>query len=239
MKNLKVVVLAILILLIGMFILTGCSIGNGEGMNPSYTEPETIEDEEQAMEELKKNIEKEVMGITQSGDYVIKLKNNNDVPVYVDDVSVRFFDAEGNFVKKENTYDSYFCIPANNEVVTYVWGYDNNFSEYSKSEIEIMLGEPLYTYLSENFEVKASDTNEEIAVTIVNNNDAELDSMKINVVFLKEGSVVGIEDGSIYDEKIEANGGAAYINVDYPSDSDYEDVTFDEFKVYIISAYKR
>lgn len=239
MKNLKVVVLAILILLIGMFILTGCSSGNGEGMNPTYTEPETIEDEEQAMEELKKNIEKEVMGITQSGDYVIKLKNNNDVPVYVDDVSVRFFDAEGNFVKKENTYDSYFCIPANNEVVTYVWGYDNNFSEYSKSEIEIMLGEPLYTYLSENFEVKASDTNEEIAVTIVNNNDAELDSMKINVVFLKEGSVVGIEDGNIYDEKIEANGGAAYINVDYPSDSDYEDVTFDEFKVYIISAYKR
>lgn len=239
MKNLKVVVLAILILLIGMFILTGCSSGNGEGMNPTYTEPETIEDEEQAMEELKKNIEKEVMGITQSGDYVIKLKNNNDVPVYVDDVSVRFFDAEGNFVKKENTYDSYFCIPANNEVVTYVWGYDNNFSEYSKSEIEIMLGEPLYTYLSENFEVKASDTNEEIAVTIVNNNDDELDSMKINVVFLKEGSVVGIEDGSIYDEKIEANGGAAYINVDYPSDSDYEDVTFDEFKVYIISAYKR
>ena len=239
MKNLKVVVLAILILLIGMFILTGCSSGNGEGMNPTYTEPETIEDEEQAMEELKKNIEKEVMGITQSGDYVIKLKNNNDVPVYVDDVSVRFFDAEGNFVKKENTYDSYFCIPANNEVVTYVWGYDNNFSEYSKSEIEIMLGEPLYTYLSENFEVKASDTNEEIAVTIVNNNDDELDSMKINVVFLKEGSVVGIEDGNIYDEKIEANGGAAYINVDYPSDSDYEDVTFDEFKVYIISAYKR
>ena len=103
MKNLKVVVLAILILLIGMFILTGCSSGNGEGMNPTYTEPETIEDEEQAMEELKKNIEKEVMGITQSGDYVIKLKNNNDVPVYVDDVSVRFFDAEGNFVKKENT----------------------------------------------------------------------------------------------------------------------------------------
>ena len=239
MKNLKVVVLTILILLIGMFILTGCSIGNGEGMNPTYTEPETIEDEEQAMEELKKNIEKEVIGITQSGDYVIKLKNNNDVPVYVDDVSVRFFDAEGNFVKKENTYDSYFCIPANNEVVTYVWGYDNNFSEYSKSEIEIMLGEPLYTYLSENFEVKANNTNEEIAVTIVNNNDAELDSMKINVVFLKEGSVVGIEDGNIYDEKIEANGGAAYINVDYPSDSDYEDVAFDEFKVYIISAYKR
>lgn len=134
MKNLKVVVLAILILLIGMFILTGCSSGNGEGMNPTYTEPETIEDEEQAMEELKKNIEKEVMGITQSGDYVIKLKNNNDVPVYVDDVSVRFFDAEGNFVKKENTYDSYFCIPANNEVVTYVWGYDNNFSEYSKAK---------------------------------------------------------------------------------------------------------
>ena len=238
MKNLKIIVLIIMILLIGIFALTGCANGNGEVMNPSYTEPETIEAEEQAIEELKTNIEKEVMGITPSGDYVIKLKNNNNTPVYVDDVSVRFFDAEGNFVKKENAYDSYFCIPANNEVVTYVKRYDNNFSEYAKSEIEVILGEPLYTYYSENLDVKANDTNEEIAVTIVNNNDAELDCIEVNVVFLKEGSVVGIEEGISYDEKIEANGGAAYINVDYPSDSDYEEVAFDEFKVYIMSAYE-
>ena len=101
-----------------------------------------------------------------------------------------------------------------------------------------MLGKPFYKYYTENFEIKANDTDKEIAITITNNNDSELDCIAINVVFFKEGKIVGIDHGISYDEGIKANGGVAYINVDYPEDNNNEEVSFDEFKVYLTSAYK-
>lgn len=234
MKKLKIIVFSSFVVLIGIATLTGCSFDNTS--SPTSTIVSKTE-EKKTEEEIKSNIEKEVMGITKSGDYVIKLKNNNDTQIYVDNVSIRFFDAEGNFTKKENSQDSYFCIPANTEVVTYIWGHNEDFDKYANSEIEVMLGDPLYDYYTENFEIKANDTKENIAVTITNNNDVKLDCIKINVSFIKDNKIVGIESGISYDEGIEANGGKAYINVDYPVDEDYEEVSFDKFEVYLISAY--
>ena len=219
MKKLKIIVFSSFVVLIGIATLTGCSFDNTS--SPTSTIVSKTE-EKKTEEEIKSNIEKEVMGITKSGDYVI----------------IRFFDAEGNFTKKENSQDSYFCIPANTEVVTYIWGHNEDFDKYANSEIEVMLGDPLYDYYTENFEIKANDTKENIAVTITNNNDVKLDCIKINVSFIKDNKIVGIESGISYDEGIEANGGKAYINVDYPVDEDYEEVSFDKFEVYLISAYE-
>lgn len=235
MKKVKVIFLVVLIIVLGLFCLTGCS--NDKDKETTITSVSSTK-KTKSEEEIKANIEKEVLGITKNGDYAIKLQNKNDSQVYIEDVSVRFFDKDGNFVKKENTDDSYFCIPANSEIVTYIWGYEQNFAEYSNSEIEIMLGKPFYKYYTENFEIKANDTDKEIAITITNNNDSELDCIAINVVFFKEGKIVGIDHGISYDEGIKANGGVAYINVDYPEDNNNEEVSFDEFKVYLTSAYK-
>lgn len=240
MKKIKAVFLIIFITLFGIFLLTGCSDDNKKTDSKKVNSTTSISSNKKTKtkEEIKANIEKEVLGITQSGDYVIKLKNQNDTQVYIESISVRFFDKNGNFAKKESTDDSYFCIPANSELVTYVWGYNQDFEKYSKSEIELMLGDPFYTYYTENFEIKSNDTDEEIAITITNNNNSDLDCIKVNVAFFKEGKIVGIESGLSYEEGITSKGGIAYINVDYPLNTDYEEVSFDEFKVYLTSAYK-
>lgn len=239
MKKILKTFLIISILLIGIFTLTGCSEDNSKDTETTKSSSsKTSVNKKKTEAEIKADIEKEVLGITKSGDYVIKLKNNNDTQVYIEDVSVRFFDNEGNFVKKENADDSYFCIPANSEIITYVWGYEENFEQYASSEIELMLGNPFYEYRTENFEIKSNDTNDEIAVTITNNNDIELDCIRINVVFFNGDSVVGIESGISYEEGIQPNGGKAYINVDYPLNSDYNEVSFDSFEVYLTSAYQ-
>lgn len=215
--------------------LTGCSEKETKENNNKST---TTSIKKPTTEEIQNNITAEAVGITEYGDYLIKLKNENNIPVYIEDVIVKFFDKEGNFAKKDSTHDSYFCIPANSEIVTYIWGYNQEFEKYSKSEIDIQFSEPFYEYFTENFEIKANDTGEQIAVTVVNNNDAELDAISINVAFLKNGKIVGIENGTSYEEGIESNGGTAYINVSYPKDSDFEDITYDDFKVYLISAHK-
>jgi len=244
MKKIKAVFLIIFITLFVIFFLTGCSDNNKktdskkDNTTTSISSNKNTNKKTKTKKEIKSNIEKEVLGITPAGDYVIKLKNRNDTQVYIDSISVRFFDENGNFAKKESTDDSFFCIPANSELVTYVWGYERDFEKYSKSEIELILEDPFYKYYTENFEIQSNDTNEEIAITITNNNNSALDCIKVNVAFFKEGQIVGIESGLSYEEGISSNGGIAYINVDYPLDTDYEEVSFDEFKVYLTSAYK-
>lgn len=193
---------------------------------------------QQTEEEIKNNIEAEELGYTESGDFVIRVKNNNDNPVYIDNINVNFFDENETFMTKENTYDSYFCIPAKGEIVTYVWGYEKELEKYPITKIDILLLEPFYTYYTENFEIESNDTGEQMAISIKNNNDSELDCISVNVLYLENDKVVGIESGTSYDEGIQPNGGMAYINVDYPSDRDYDEVQFDDSKVYITSAYK-
>ena len=78
----------------------------------------------------------------------------------------------------------------------------------------------------------------QIAITVVNNNNSDLDFISVNVAFFRDGQVIGIENGISWEEGIEANGGTAYINVPYPQNDDYEDVSYDDFQVYLISAYK-
>lgn len=190
------------------------------------------------LEEIQNNIKTEVVGITEAGDYAIKLSNENDIQVYIEDVIVKFFDEEGNFAKKESTYDNFFCIPANGEIITYIWGYEQDFGQYAKSEIDVTFLEPFYEYFTENFEIKSNDTGEQIAITVVNNNNSDLDFISVNIAFFRDGQVIGIENGISWEEGIEANGGTAYINVPYPQNDDYEDVSYDDFQVYLISAYK-
>lgn len=242
MKNFKKIASIIFILIMGLFILTGCS---GEDIDFKEQDSETKAtnsifkvNKNETKEEKMKEIEKEVLGITEGGDYVIKLKNPNNKQVYIENITVNFFDENDIFQKKEYTDDSYFCIPANSELITYIWGYGETFEEYAKSEINISKGDPFYTYYTENLEVKANDSGDQIAVEIVNNNNSDLDCIEVNVAFFRDGKIVGIESGLSYYEGIGAKGGKAYINVDYPYDSNYDDVVFDEFQVYIVSAYK-
>ena len=232
-KRLFIIILSVL----SLVCLTGC-MNTSTKSNGSNSKTVVSSTSKKSKEELKANVKKEVLGITESGDYVIKLTNNNDEQFYIEDVSIRFFDSDGNFVKKVNAKDSYFCIPANGEVVTYAWGYGENFQEYSRSEIEILTDSPFYKYKTENFNIETSDTGREIAITVTNNNDIDLDCISVNVVYIKDEKVVGIENGISYEEGITSNGGKAYINVNYPHDSRYHDVAFEKYEVYIVSAYK-
>lgn len=237
MKKIKNIALFLMCICI-CTILTGCS--NNDNQKTTTTISTTQRNIVKTEEEIKANISTEAMGITKNGDYVVKLTNNNNEQVYIEEVTVNFFDENGTFQKKENVDDSFFCIPANSEILTYIWGYDQSFEKYAKSEIKLSIGEPFYTYYTENFEIKANDTGEQIAIEVINNNKSELDCIRVNVVFLKEQEIVGIESGISYDEGIEAEGGKAYINVDYPSSTKnkrYEEVEFDEYKIYLTSAY--
>ena len=187
-------------------------------------------------DQLKENITAEALGITASGEFAFKITNNNDEPVYLDSADVIFKDANGNFALKEGSYVSYFSIPANSEVVNYVRGYNQDYSQYPNYEFDFQLSDSWSSeyMLCENFEVIGNNTGSQIAVEVKNNNNVATSSMNIVVAYYQGDKIVGCEKGDAYEEI--AAGGTAYINVDYPTDSRYQDVAFDRYKVYFLGA---
>ena len=184
--------------------------------------------------DLEENIEVEALGIAENGDFVIKVTNNNDEAVNIESVETIFKDEDGTFIKKVETYDMFFCVDANSEVIVYNWGYDEDFSQYAEYEFEVSLSNIGDSFLYNNFEILSTDTGDQISIQVTNNNSESIESMEVNVAYYLNGTIVGIESG--YSDSTVAEGENAYINVDYPVDSDYDEVEFDEYEVYLISA---
>lgn len=245
MKKIKKLLLIILVLALSIFVLAGCGDDDDSSSSSSKKKKNNTLDNTMSTststsvtskESALDNVEKEIVGFTESGDCVIKLKNNNDKNIYIENVTVNFFDNSGTFAEKCNAYNSFFCIPANDEILTYIWGYNKDYSQYPKYEIELSTGDPFCKFHT-GLDVSTNNTGSQIAVTVTNTTNADLDSVAVNAVFYKDGKVIGIDTGSTdYGTKIAKNGGKGYINISYPYDKSYNDIKFDDVKVFVISA---
>lgn len=188
---------------------------------------------------LKENIKIEYVGITKSGDFVIKVTNNNNVPVQISEITTIYKDSNDTFMKKVTSDDQYFGIEANSEVYVHNWGYQEHFEQYEKYEFDFNFSDSwnFKDSVIGNYEIKANNTGENIALEIKNNNNVSINNVKVGVVFYKENQIVGYVNGYDYDNTI-SSGMPAYINVKYPKDSNYKEVSFDNYKVYILNAGK-
>lgn len=201
------------------------------------TNIETGKQETISNEELVKNVTAEALGITANGDFAFKVKNNNSQAVYIDTINTVFKDSNGNFMEKAKSQDQFFGIAANSEVINYARGFDKDFSKYSNYEFEVELSG---NWMSErklvnNFEIIANNTGKQISVQVKNNNDVLVSNISIIVAYYKDGKIVGCENGYANDTTTKANG-TAYINIDYPEDSHYQEVQFDKYETYLLEA---
>lgn len=203
------------------------------------TNIKTGEQETTDNEELKKNITIEAIGLTESGDFAFKIKNNNNQAVFVDTVNTIFKDSNGNFMEKAESNAQFFGIGANSEIINYAWGYDKDFSKYPNYEFEIELSSEWMAedIVVDNFEIIANDTGKQVSVQVKNNNDSTLSSINVLVAYYRNGVIVGCVDGYANDTTTSA-GGTAYINVNYPEDENYKEVSFDKYEAYLIEANK-
>lgn len=195
---------------------------------------ETVTDDE-----LKSNIIIKNIGITKNGDFAFSIENNNNQNVYIDTINIVFKDENGNFMKKESCDAQFFGVKANSKIINYVWGYDEDFSKYPNYEFEIELSSDwiIENETIDNFEIISNNTGEQISVQVKNNNDFNLSSIKVMVAYYNDDKIVGCVNGYANDTTTSANG-TAYINVDYPEDSEYDEVQFDDYEIFLISADK-
>lgn len=180
-----------------------------------------------------------LFGLTENGDFAFKVKNNNNQAIFIETVNIIFKDSDGNFMEKVQSEAQYFGIGANSEIINYAWGFDKDFSKYPNYEFELSLaGEwGAENIVVDNFEITANNTGEQISVQVKNNNDCSLSSIDVLVVYYRNGDIVGCVDGYEGSTTTQANG-TAYINVDYPENSNYQEVPFDTYETYLIGANK-
>lgn len=206
-----------------ILLLTGC----GNASNTDRTNQSTGSSIESFdASKVEKNIS--ISGADRAADnsLVAIVKNGNDKDVSIE-VEAVFYDAEGNTLGSDSEYLS---IYSNQEMAC---NFYNTPTDYSDYEINIKAEENYYENYSNQIEVTNNNTGEQIVVQVTNNSSKQIDSVDIAVVFYNKGKIVGYSDSYEYDLRSKET---ATANIYYPYDSNYDDVAFDEYKVYV-SAY--
>lgn len=67
------------------------------------------------------NIVMEKLGITKSGDFVIKVTNNNEGSVCLSSITTIFKNDKDEFLKKVDSHSSFVCIPGKSSTLVYNW----------------------------------------------------------------------------------------------------------------------
>ena len=109
----------------------------------------------------------------------------------------------------------------------------NTPSDYSNYEINIKAEDNYYNNYSNQVDIKDNNSGEQITVQVTNNAGEDIEYVDTAVVFYRDGKIVGYDEDysdDLRDEK------TATFNINYPYNENYDDVTFDEYKVYV-SAY--
>lgn len=176
----------------------------------------------------------EKMGLTKAGDLVVKVTNNNKGSVCLSSITANFKDSSGNFALKKEAESSFVVIPAESSTLVYFWGYDENYSQYPDVSFKTELANISNYFAATGIKLSSNNTGSQIAVTLKNDSGKTISSSNVVVIYYSGDEIVGAETG--YDDSTVSNGSEAFINVDYPEDSDYNSVSFDKFEVYYINA---
>lgn len=175
---------------------------------------------------IEDNISISEADVALDGTLVAIIKNGNDETVNIE-VEAVFYDEDGNALGSDSDY---LTIYNNQEMAC---NFYNTPTDYSDYEINIKAEENYYTNYSNQIEISNNDTGEQIVVQVTNNADNTIESVDVAVVFYSDGEIVGYNSAYEYDLR---SGSTSTSNIYYPYDSDYNDVSFDEYSVYV-SAY--
>jgi len=176
----------------------------------------------------------EKLGLTKAGDLVIKVTNNNKGSVCLSEIIANFKDDNGDFVFSKEAEHSFIVIPGKSYMITYFWGYDEDYAKYENVSFKTELANISEDFAHTGIDITSKNTGDQIAVTVKNNSGKDIESATVSVIYYKDNKIVGAETG--YSDSGAKDGEELYINASYPEDSDYNEVSFDKYEVYYVRA---
>lgn len=201
-----------------MLFVTGCDKGGGEatGGNDLYKENEKLTDK----------IKSEIFQIA-NGELIAIIKNDNKQIVDLD-ISVEFYDANNQFITEKEKFT--FGVGEGREVAVNFHDVPENFATY---KLYADASKTHTVTFFDKVELTHSNNGRNIIAQVKNNSGTVIDSMKVAVVYYKEGKPIG------YDYDLESSVKAdrtANFELDYPTDKNYREIPFDTYKVFLNSA---
>ena len=218
------ILILIVIILLGIIVLRQDNVSktSTEGIIKNTLIPKS-------KEELISNIEVEDE-ILKDGTLITIIKNNNNCDVKNLVIEPIFYDTEDNVVGTAKS--NFRVIKAGSEVAVNDYSVPNKFEKH-KINLNISEGREYESY-TDKISVTSNNTGEKVMVTAINESEVDLARLNIAVVYYKEGKPVGLFEETQYQIK---KGETKYFNIMYAYDKNYDNVEFDEYKIFINSAY--
>ncbi len=176
---------------------------------------------------LEKNI-KSSGAVTDLGKLVVFVTNENDVAVDME-IEVEFYDANGTIVGSDS--EDLRAVGAKTDVAIEMWSTPESFDNY---KIYVDVKQTInYSYF-DKLELTQNNNGKEIVVQVKNNSNDTIEYITVSVVYYQGDKVVGYDDGIESDIKA---GRAGNFTLDFPYDKRYDNINFDNYKVFITQAY--
>ena len=201
-----------------MLFVTGCDKGGGEatGGNDLYKENEKLTDK----------IKSEIFQIA-NGELIAIIKNDNKQIVDLD-ISVEFYDANNQFITEKEKFT--FGVGEGREVAVNFHDVPENFATY---KLYADASKTHTVTFFDKVELTHSNNGRNIIAQVKNNSGTVIDSMKVAVVYYKEGKPIGYDYDLESSVKVDRT---ANFELDYPVDINHREIPFDTYKVFINSA---
>ena len=201
-----------------MLFVTGCDKGGGEatGGNDLYKENEKLTDK----------IKSEVFQMA-NGELIAIIKNDNKQIVDLD-ISVEFYDANNQFITEKEKFT--FGVGEGREVAVNFHDVPENFATY---KLYADASKTHTVTFFDKVELTHSNNGRNIIAQVKNNSGTVIDSMKVAVVYYKEGKPIGYDYDLESSVKVDRT---ANFELDYPTDKNYREIPFDTYKVFLNSA---
>ncbi len=210
--------------LIVVFLFDGESKSNSSNTASGTNEPQL---DSHTSEQISENITSSG-GLTEEGILVVFSKNENEVPIDME-IEVEFYDEAGLIVGSGST--SLSAVGTGSEVATEIYSTPEKFDDY-KIYVDGEISEK--TSYFDKIEIIHNNNGEEIIVQVKNNSEDLIDWISVSVVYFQGDDVVGIS--SDLDVEIES-GRAGNFTLYFPYDENYDDVSFESYKVFVNEVY--
>lgn len=223
-------VLLIAGIIVGIILLTGGKKddNNSEGNKENIDINENNENVVEPSSDLKV---KYTEYTTDRNRVVLVVKNTNSKTIDVD-FEISYYDDKDVIVGRDTEYITAF--PANAESAI---EFHEPEKEYDHYKITYKTEKTEYsTSHFDDVEVEAKDNkeDEEFELVVKNSSKETIGDLTVAIVFYRNGKVVGYSYDFDYDVPA---GESILMTIDYPFDSDYHTIDFDDYKVYVVEAY--
>lgn len=218
-------ILSIVALVLSALLVTGC--GRVVRPNSSGVNTSSGNSNKSVTENLEKNITSSA-ALTERGRLVVFAKNSNKVNIDLT-IEVEFYDENGTVVGSDK--ETLTSVGAGAEVAVEMYETPSSFAKY---DIYTDAKAESYTKSYVN-EVEITHNKTENVVAQVKNNSSDvISSMEVAVVYYQGDTVVGYDYSYQSDIKPGRSGNFNFSN---PYDNDYEDVAYDNYKIFVNQAY--